>query len=322
MKQCISTAFFHTSGKSPNLGSTSEKEKLAVYYRCIVVFFLSAKKQYPKADLVLFTNSIPIDEYKAIFDEINLTIEVLNHNEITYANGSISNSFPGCLFTLDVITYCAKKNWDTSYTNLLIFDSDCIIRKPFKETSSNIKGIVIDYPKEHNVNGQTKISLTTISKEIWKTTSTIDYYGGEYYEIPLSKVNELSNDIDVVFKFLQNSIDTYGSQFTEEHILSIIFAKPHRNIENDKSTIKRIWTANTFNNVDESDNMISVYHLPAEKNRLFRELFTKVQSNGFTLSEDYSQELFDYVWKRKNPILPIRIINSIKRILKSKGFGK
>jgi hypothetical protein len=314
---CIGTAFYLASGHAPNLRKSSEKNKLSIYYRCMVVFFASARRQYPSAELVLFTNAQPIDEYLAILQRFNVLIEILPINKITYVSGELSNSFPGCLFTLDVIDFCSSEEWLAKHESLTLFDSDCIIRKPFQLPKEQIAGIKIEYPIDHCVNGQSRGMLSKISNIIFGITGEIDYYGGEYYHIPASKLEGVSEYISEVYSFICNN-EEYGDIFTEEHIMSLVYAKYSEVLESSSSVIKRIWTANTFNNIENTDNNISVFHLPAEKERLFTRYFESIMSdNDYFHNHDYFSDTFNYCTKRANPSFPIKVVNNIKRMVKT-----
>jgi len=318
MRMCIGSAFYHTRGKAPNLHCQSEKDKLSVYYRCLVVFFASARLHFPDEKLVLFSNVLPLEEYLSELQKLRVVCEIIPSEQIQYVTGSISNSFPGCLFSLDVFQFCNTREWKKNYGSLTLFDSDCVIRKSINLPKDHFGAIkIFDYPVWHAVNGQSRITLSRIAKKLYNISTIIDYFGGEYYHIPSNKLNLLNDRVSEIYSFLK-ATDKFGVTFTEEHILTLVFSKYESQMLYDPFLIKRIWTANTFNNVVPSDKDVAVYHLPAEKERLFRSYYVKIVSEkDYLRNHDFSTNLFNYVTHRANPPFPIKILNKIKKMIRN-----
>lgn len=317
----ICTAFFHIDGTAPNLKTGNEGDKLEVYCRCMIVFFASARAACPKDDLFLFTNKdLPIKYAYQLEKNYSVNIVIISSEKCSYVNGDFKNSFPGCLFTLDVIDYLSKsKDFISRYLNILFLDSDCIIKNPkgiFDDTAA-VSGLVIDYELKHVVNGQSRASLTEISNNFYQTSEVIKYYGGEFYCIHSSAMVDLSLDIAELVAWISKNTETYGISFTEEHILSVVLSKGRWEVGNSNGIIKRIWTANTFNNYEPVDENLSIYHLPAEKDKLLKIIFESlcVYQDGF-LTGDLHDYISKYLHEAKNPSLFISLINGIKTSLK------
>jgi len=304
---CISTAFFHVEGHAPNLGNTSQYKKLEAYYKCMVVFFASARRFNPESKLVLFSNDRLPDEYTKLLDSYNVFQEILKEEDIKYCNMDLENNFPGCLFTLDVIEYCSKKKeLHEDCDSIIICDSDCVFIDSINSYHSGVSGMVLDWDINRLINNQSRSSLSLIRYAITSESPegnnlVLPYYGGELYVISSDFLDKISGDIRKVVEYILYNKDQLGNFFTEEHILSIVFDLNRNQVISDKKNIKRVWTADTFHNIEGNEKDYKILHYPAEKNSFFKSTFDKLSRNP----EFFQGKSDDEV--RNIMLLPIRL---------------
>lgn len=309
-KLCIGTAFYVTSGSAVNLKVNSEAEKLAVYYQCMVVFFTSMKCFYNKNDFVLFTNVTPPNKYTIELNRLGVEIKLLDSVDVKITNNTLlSNHFPGCLFTLDVLSYFETSNMFDKYRGLWLLDSDCIannydialVTQLDKESNNSISCYEIDYGEDYLVNGQSRSSLTELSREIFGVNETlIPYYGGEFYYINSDMSHKLNKKIDLA---IEHIIRNGGGTFTEEHILTIVFTQFKNNLFSSESSVKRVWTTYSHWNLNENDFNVSLLHLPAEKGRIFSELYSMISDSQNSLYDvNYGELALSKLLVRRNSL--------------------
>jgi len=319
---CIGTAFFHVEGHSLNLGKASYKEKLEAYYKCMIVFFASARKFHPEAKLVLFSNEKLPDSYTKLLDHYKVHQEILTSGDIKYCNKvDIENNFPGCLFTLDVIDYSNKKReLLDGCGSLMIFDSDCVFLNSIDGISSGIGGIDLKYSANHIENKQSRSSLSLIRHAMAdKFCGPIigPYYGGEFYGISVKLLDQIAGDIKNTVEYITSNKDTWGKFFTEEHILSIVYAMNEENII-DKRIIKRVWTTDTFHNIDGNEKEYKILHYPAEKNSFFQEIYDNIKNDTNLFENMLDEEVKEIaLWPIKLRLNP-PMLKKIKIMTKTK----
>ena len=308
----------------------SERQRLETYYKCIVVFFSSARRFYRKERLILFSNDVLINRYDKKLDELGVEKIVIPRTYIHYSSDrEIVNRFPGCLFTLDVIDYISKTNLLENNGSVCLFDSDCLFvnRIAFLDTpelqAEFLSGVRLDYPANHLVNGQSRASLSQIlslSSTDELDNKLIDYYGGEYFAYSSSISRYLSDAISKYFMTIKRFADVYGNTYTEEHVLSFVMNSNREKIVTGGNVIKRVWTADNYHNLDGTEQNYSVMHLPAEKGRFFKQLFVFLEKDILYLSklpdEEYKRIVFKPIESCRNPS-PIRKIRAgAKRLAK------
>lgn len=321
---CFATAFYHANGNAPNLkNSTNKFDK---YYQCMFVLFASIRKYYKEEKCVIFTDSVLPEKYNNLIKVYNIQICVLDQNEITLVD-AFNNKFPGCLFTLDVINIFQNKFPDY---HLLLLDSDVVLTKSIDTalnkliSSQHSSGIIIEYPITKSTNGYSRIDLADLASKYSHTgISPIDfkYFGGELYFIHSSMPKMFVEEINQFISFAkQHKLDN----LTEEHILSIIFNLHKDNTAIFTSLIKRVWTTDTYHNIDGFEIEYAFLHLPSEKDKLFKKIFNLIEKKPRYLDElnqkQYDDLVLEPLRSRQFPSLKKKFVILVKKlILKFKG---
>ena len=300
---CFAAAFQHASGKAPNASTKDDRGKFNIYYKCLVVLFLSLRRVYRDQRLVLISDQKLPPFYSDCLD--CLTVEQII---ITPTLTNLSSSFPGCLFTLSLLERF-REFVDVQRDDLLvILDPDCVIRAGFDDFllglgDNRIGAYSIDYPLDRIVNGYTRNSLGQICSDIFNKggVAPIKYYGGEFFAFPVQLLDLVNSRVKQVVLWIEENGESSNS-ITEEHVLSLVLnALPERYLVVDAARIiKRVWTSFKFRNVTGQEELLRIWHLPAEKKRGLRKVFEDAISHG--LFQNYSQDDFEHVLKRRFPV--------------------
>jgi hypothetical protein len=327
----FATAFYHAEGRSPNAWTFSERSKLKMYYRCMVVCYASIRRLYPEARLSLFTNRELPEPYSGQLKslEVNTVLCASRYVDDT----AFKNGFPGCLYTLDVIAYLALQQHG-DFSSLILLDSDCIFRYRLdgmldKLESEEEESYAYEpgYPVNMVANGQSRASLTLALSYFsgQMTAPPIPLYGGEFYGLTAKTLPKLAMRIEDFWAWMKaEGIVDFGDNLTEEHVMSVVLAQCGVTVHGASGLIKRIWTASVYSTVDGSESEIAIWHLPSEKKKGFVKLYQYwLDHNGFTnLSDDDFRDLVDtsiplHVGGRKYPgrTVLLRLRDAAKVIL-------
>lgn len=282
----IGTAFYHSSGKAPNGWTLSERAKFEMYYRCMVVCYASVRRSYPGARLALYSNR----ELPAPFNTQLAALGVITEacGERYVSDPSFSNNFPGCLYTLDVIDTLAKSA-PVGIDTVVLIDSDCVMRTriaasdAISQGADKVYAYEPGYPTNMLANGQSRASLTLALSYFLNrlVAEPISLYGGEFLATPMTLLPRLSTNIESFWDWMKaRGVRMFGSQITEEHVLSVALADSSIQVQSATGDVKRIWTADAFSTVDGTESEIPIWHLPSEKKKGFRVLYKYCQRHG------------------------------------------
>ena len=262
-KRIVCTSYFHTEGKSHNLGKHLDKD--AVYSRCCAVFFDSVKK-YHDFDLLLFTNK-EINDEKGIL--LKLGVKQIILTDCRYVTDtSVSNSFPGCLYKLDVIDYLAGQDFSSVY----FFDNDCFFQNdiyPIVEVVEQgfFSSIKMNYETDLDINGY---NIKWMSDITGIPVDSFVYLGGEFIAFDKENCVRLSKAISIIWNYLM--LTRFKKIYVDEHIVSMAANLIGKFYFKDMF-IKRHWTSDVFSNTDGTEPLYSVLHLPAEKDKFFNDKY-------------------------------------------------
>jgi hypothetical protein len=255
-----------------NKGASSSWAFQEVYWKCIVVFFFTARRFHPEAKLVLFLNCAPCDESSSYVLAIkSYGVEVVITLFATRPPEGFTDRFGNQFYVFDVIDYIAARPAGEGW---YVLDSDCVFSGRYDLLDvlvSAPRGILCfdcNIAEAENINGISRIQLTQIAKEEgWlKGGGVIDYSGGEFFAATSSV---LSSSIGCFRSVREQCVDRWRNKkltVTEEaHVLSLIYTEMGLVSGSANHIIKRMWTAFKYNNIMEEDLALPVWHLPSEK---------------------------------------------------------
>lgn len=284
----FATAFFHATGRSPNAWTLSERSKLDMYYRCMVVCYASIRRLYQGAQMALFSNRELPEPFNGQLKSLGVNTVLCTSRYVD--DTAFKNGFPGCLFTLDVFEYLAQQPND--FSHLILLDSDCIVRGRLDGLLDKLggeeEGIYAyepGYPTNMVANGQSRASLTLALSYFsgQMIVPPIPLYGGEFYALSTKSLPQLATRIAAFWEWMKaEGILTFGDNLTEEHVMSVVLTQSRNNVHGASALVKRIWTAAVFSTVDGSESGIPVWHLPSEKKKGFVKLYQHwLDNKGF-----------------------------------------
>ncbi|MDY2883006.1 MAG: hypothetical protein SOT71_10175 [Romboutsia timonensis] len=254
------------------------------YYMNMVNLYqtINISQNKNKCKMNLFTNKNIPDEFKNIFNELEVEV-ILSQNNHLPPEG-YSDMWQGTFFYIDAIEYYSKimNNDDI----LIMLDPDCIVLKDFspilkKIQNDKVLNYQLYYPIEQSQNGLSMLELSNILKDESDVEAVPEVYGGEIYGFSGSIINRFSKELELAWNMSIRRFNENKTYFkTEEHIFTYVFYKLSYIKGNANEFIKRIWTAPIYRNVEKDDDKYIIWHLPAEKNRGLIKIYKKYLKNN------------------------------------------
>lgn len=306
-------SLFPQSGKK-----SSSQAHQNIYWRCLIVFFITSKRFNKNEKHLLFTNvkDLPKINGRNVSDILDdLEVEVI-YTDFKYKTpkgyyGAFQNQF----YEFSILEYIAKNNQNLK-DQYLILDSDCIFIKPAYKLFSEAekKGFIsfeIDSPVDHDINGLSRLQMKTLFEELLgKEIEDIpSYHLGEFLLCSVENIKKIYADFEALWpQLLERHFSGLKKLNEEAHTLSFLYYKNDLHASEDNSYIKRIWTNPLFyRNVSSSDVDLTIWHLPAEKTygiaALYNFLVLKCEDYGASISTlEFIERLKDFAGI---PALPI-----------------
>jgi hypothetical protein len=290
----------------PQSGRKSSSQKHQdIYWRCLIVFFITSKRFHKVEQHLLYTNlrTLPALDGTPIADLLSaLDVEVVyvefKHKTPKGYFGAFQNQF----FEFSILEHIAKSKANPSDL-YLILDSDCIFVQParglFKAAQANgYISFEIDSPVTHKINGLSRMDMKVLfAAMLGKDIDDIPpYHLGEFLLCNAAIIRKLYQDFSELWPQLLLRYEAGKPKLNEEaHTLSYLFYKNGFQPSTVNPYIKRIWTNPVFyRNVSPEDANLVIWHLPAEKTfgiaKLYRFLIRQ-QAFGTRLSKEAFTEL-------------------------------
>jgi hypothetical protein len=287
---CVDTkegeSYFPQTGKY-----SSSNEHQEIYWRCILVFFLTSKRFNKEEKHVLFTNTkhVPVvdgrDVNKLLADmDVEIVFTDFNYKTPKGYFFSFQNQF----YEFSILEHISKHRNNPADT-YLITDSDCIFLKPVNTlfAAAAEQGFISfeDAAKPDYVcNGLSRIDLKEIYGELLgKEIPEIPaYHLGEFFLASVPNIARIFADFAELWPVLLERHAAGKKKFNEEaHTLSFLYYKNGFKAGVRDSFMKRIWTNPTFyRNVKTTDTNLAIWHLPAEKTYGIRRLYDLMMSQA------------------------------------------
>lgn len=267
-----------------------------VYWRCVACFYVTSVANNPRARHVFYTNaplrSVDGFDMQVLLDRLGVEVIQL---PITYRLPRDQAKFWGNQFyILDIIKHIAGNR---STEKFVILDSDCVWNSGVEKLSDALDEFgCITYTLDNEVHEATSTINGITRQQMWAALNDwqnmqgkpmederIEYNGGELFAATHSECKLLASMIDDLWQWQAGKQDIRG--FLEEaHFLSILYAARGYPNYTANPFIKRMWTTFKFNNIEEKDLELDIWHLPSEKKSGFRTAFQQLA--GGKLSDD------------------------------------
>jgi hypothetical protein len=296
MKNWVST-WFYTQSKEEGgdyaqvRGDSSTEPFRDVYRRCLGVFFLSARKANPDAELVLYLNtpwhessSQVASEVWRLLQSLNVAVEVIQYKHQPPL--SFAKSWKNQFFVLDVLFDLSNKvAQDDAW---VILDSDIVWSTQSTDSlwqalrAGGTSTYTVGYELSQPVNGLSIKSLGELGDRAGlKLGARLEYSGGEFVGGNGSSIMELSDLSHAVWTLLMAEHESsHEVQFEEAHLLSLAYSVLGVEPGAMNGFIRRLWTQPfKYQNVVTDDAKLSLWHVPAEKKYGLRRLYRTIASD-------------------------------------------
>ncbi|MVN23448.1 hypothetical protein [Mucilaginibacter arboris] len=284
----------------PQTGELSSSAKHQnIYWRCVLLFYITSKRFNTKEKHLLFTNvkNLPLVDGKSVSNvlkDLDVTVIYTDFKYKTPSNyfGSFQNQF----YEFSILEYISQNHQNID-DNYLILDSDCIFIKPVKplfDAASQQGFISFKDPvkPDYVINGLSRNDLKTVYQELMQTeiSEIPDYHLGEFLLCSVKNIQKIYQDFKGLWPVLLERNEKGLMKFNEEaHTLSYLYFKNGFRASTDASFMRRIWTNPVFyREVRPSDTELIIWHLPSEKifgiDTLYNLFFNKSSNYGLNIN--------------------------------------
>ncbi|MGC2424880.1 MAG: hypothetical protein WA666_11080 [Nitrospirota bacterium] len=276
----------------PNVkGKIDIPETQNYYWRCVFSLFDSSYRVNSDCRHLLFINQKPPSE----LDGININelikrygIELYEIKKCTRPPAGFYNAWTSQFTMLDILDELSDlvQEGNISADDIcMLLDSDCIFYKPLPDDFLNhvrenrALPYWMDYPLEHEVNGNTITQLKQLASEYGvNITGPFRYVGGE---LICGLGSELKAISEVTRKTYDQSVERFKNNLrkfnTEEHLFSYVYHKLGYTSSSANKYIRRIWTdGSVYRNALESGRELIILHLPDQKKKGFVRYFREM----------------------------------------------
>lgn len=270
-----------------------------IYWRCIMLFFITSKRFNKNEHHVLFTNvkQFPQVDGRDVSSFLSsLNVKVI-HTDFKYKTpkgyfGSFQNQF----YEFSILEAIANSNasGDDMY---LILDSDCIFLKPVADLFNEAKpqGFISfedQVESGYVINGLSRNHLKELYQDLLQQqiNEIPSYHLGEFLLSNVQNIRKFFADFKELWPVMLERHAVGKLKFNEEaHTLSYLYFKNGFRAHATNTWMRRIWTNPLFyREVRQSDVDLVIWHLPAEKTfglyNLYHQLMDKHENFGFDVS--------------------------------------
>lgn len=266
-------------------GNSADPRVQAVYWRCAVTLFASARLTNPDLRLVLFCTGEPpslgrtdigavLRRYAVEIVVVPLTARIARKRATTW--GTV-------LYFHDIMIYLQGSQRDY---RLALVDSDVLVTAPLitlfdRIGSAGLCGYRIDSAVDEPINGMTRRSMAGVAAALTgRTHPPISHFGGELFGCSRKAWEDHG---PIISRILDQALAGRGPAapvLTEEHVFSIAFAAIG-GVKEANDLIKRIWTSPRHNTATPGDERLPLWHLPAEKRYGLADLYEWLGREGW-----------------------------------------
>lgn len=299
---------------------SSSKDHQDIYWRCLLVFFITSRRFNTSERHLLFTNvkNLPFVDGMSMSELLSKLCVTVVFTDFKYKTpkgyyGAFQNQF----YEFSILEHIATHN-NNPDDHYLILDSDCIFIKPVADlfTAALPAGFISfedSVLPDYVINGLSRNHLKDIYEELLqkKINEIPSYHLGEFLLCSVANIKNIFRDFVELWPQLLERHVSGKKKFNEEaHTLSYLYFKNGLQAQTTGGFMKRIWTNPLFyRNVEAADVELAIWHLPAEKTfglaRLYNYFLNDFKNYGFELNE---KEFLEVVQKSLGiPRLSIRM---------------
>lgn len=273
--------FFPSAG-----GNSSSLQVQAVYWRCLVALFASARITNPAQRLALFCNVVPpqvdgiavasvLERYGVELRLVPLTARLPAGRTAAWGN---------VLYFRDILDSLSDEPEDLRFA---LVDSDVLVTAPLAPLwalidRADFAGYIVDSAEDEPINGMTRRSMAQAAAGLaGNQFAPLPHFGGELFATSVGAWKAERAVFDEIVEQAALGQGPAGGVLTEEHVYSIAFALLGNRAASANGVIKRIWTSPRHNTARPGDENLPLWHLPAEKRYGLGDLFHYLAKRNF-----------------------------------------
>lgn len=273
--------FFPSAG-----GNSSSLQVQAVYWRCLVALFASARITNPAQRLALFCNVVPpqvdgiavasvLERYGVELRLVPLTARLPAGRTAAWGN---------VLYFRDILDSLRDEPEDLRFA---LIDSDVLVTAPLAPLwglldRADFAGYIVDSAEDEPINGMTRRSMAQAAAGLaGNQFAPLPHFGGELFATSVGAWKAERAVFDEIVEQAALGQGPAGGVLTEEHVYSIAFALLGNRAASANGVIKRIWTSPRHNTARRGDENLPLWHLPAEKRYGLGDLFHYLAKRNF-----------------------------------------
>lgn len=286
----------------PQLAYVSPRDRRAVYWRCAVAFFYTSSAVNKEARHLLYTNDLSPPVFDgvdcgALLRKIGVEIVHLPFTRFKPPPG-FGDVFRNNFYKLDVL-YAASRALAGS---MLMLDSDVVWLSRLPAESAAWRDGLVLYPvfgireeAERAPTGTSSDDLATVFTRLDPQFPKlpVQWFGGELIGGDVDSLVSFSQRLEQVFREWCLAYDPGLHRFpngsaifdNDEFLLSFVVHRDAVAYLDAASFLKRIWTEPEGGGLPE-DLSLAAWHLPNEKLRGFRILFSDIVQGQIAISRE------------------------------------
>lgn len=292
----IATWFYQESKEEasyyPQVGGRGDSSLLhSIYMQIQWPFFVTFRHYNPEAHLMFFTNvaNLPT-ELEALFHRLG--VEMVRLPYTLMPPQGWYQAWRNQFYLYDIWQYMEKRM--TAEDRLLICDADCLCTTsldPLFDRVAHVGSALYEFTTDPDVliNGITLRQMEDIYEECYgqRSANPLFYYGGEFIVLRGDKVQALNAEYARLWEYNKELFERSQPKLNEEALFFSVLAE-RMDIRNNLANryVKRMWTSPQYNNVEEGDVELAVWHLPYEKKRGLYRLYRMLRNNPRIESEE------------------------------------
>ena len=264
---------------SPNIRGRNETAALKNYFQAMACLFASVRRWNSDIRLELITDADPPAFF--ITATAKLQLRIVKRAFKYRPPQGYADRFNASMFLLDALDVYKDANNDAS---IALVDPDVLCIKslgPMFDAAFTATGAYpIDFSLSDNINGLSRNEAALLhSKLDNRLYDAGPHYGGELLVVRSSSLGPLVERCRSAFLFSVQRSQRGETRFTtEEHIVS--YGLRNQSVADMSPFVRRIWTCRTSRSIRGDEFSLSLWHVPAEKGRGFRRLFSYVQDQN------------------------------------------
>jgi hypothetical protein len=255
------------ASQNPNLVVRDGRDPAEPYFRTMTVAFASLRRWHPDANLVFISNAEPPTAYGDHFCRLGVEVKLVPFDH--RPPEGFARHFTASLYLLDALG-------SLSAEETVVVDPDVLCVRPLDKMLGEVGGKVgalrMDFPEYEDINGITRLQAGELHGALGEPVDSPEHFGGEAYVIPRRHLDAVMDRCEQAWRFTLDRHSAGQMKFmTEEHILSYAVRGVPLHYLNDH--VRRVWTTHRYRRVNGKESNLTLWHLPAEKDRGFDALF-------------------------------------------------